>query len=145
MLIKLLCGTYGAKEGDIIISKTSESAPFEVEEKRGRQLIAMGYAREIKSSGHLDEEDAASEDTADGGEETDRKEAADTSEGKDLEDCSIQELRKMAKEKGLPTSGNKAQLIERIVTADNDMEKPDRQEEDPGEEAPIFEPAEPEV
>lgn len=143
MLIKLLCGTYGAKEGDIIISKTSESAPFEVEEKRGRQLIAMRYAKEIKSA--ADREDAAGEDTKDSGEETDGKDTADTSEGKGLEDCSIQELRKMAKEKGLLTSGNKVQLIERIVAAGSDMEKPDMQEEAPEEEAPVFVPAEPEV
>ena len=36
MLIKILEGTFGALENGVVVAKTSRSAPFEVDEKRGR-------------------------------------------------------------------------------------------------------------
>lgn len=146
MLIKLLYGACGVREGDIIVSKTSKSAPFEVEEKRGKQLIAMGYAMEIKTGYSQEREaDVEAEEKADGPQEE---------VVKSLEEYSIQDLRKVAKEMNLSTAGSKQQLLNRIQAADaakelteeklemdSEEETMDKSEEEP----PALTPAEPEV
>lgn len=136
MLIKMICGTYGMLDDDIIVAKTNKSAPFEIEEKKGRQLIESGYAEEIKDI-NVSAENVDSftmDDNQDGG-------------TGNLSDCSLQDLRKQAKEKGLATTGSKQQLIERIQACENAEES--REDEaapvQSGEEPPILMPAEPEA
>lgn len=143
MLIKLLCGTYGAREGNVIIAKTSNSEPFEVEEKRAEQMIAAGYARKAGNEGNFITEDSHAKETEE------IQPAIKEEDVKDITEYSLQDLRKRAKELGLPITGSKQQIIERIQEAENKKLSADGQEEenteDSEEEPPILAPAEPEV
>lgn len=142
MLIKLLYGTYGAKEGDVIVSKTNKSDPFEVEEKRGRRLIDMGYAVQI-DAGYPEREDSNAE-------EGEKEDVPQKETVKSLREYSLEDLKKQAKAMGLSTKGSKQQILERIQ-AEQDKNKPveeNRDEEsgdDSKEEPPVLTPAEPEV
>lgn len=136
MLIKMLCGTYGAAENETIVAKDKQSAPFEVDDKNGRRLISMGYAVEV-TAGEKDETPIAADK-------------------KPLEEYSYQELKKKAKELGLSTQGTAAALLDRIresmgQTDDRKEPEEDFEEDSEGEsgeegpEPPSLEAAEPEV
>lgn len=135
MLIKMLCGTFGTVEDGIIVAKTNKSGAFCVEEKRGRELIEAGYAQEVKDTCYP--EDITS--------------VKGTVEGKiSAEDYSLQELRNLAKEMGLPAGGGKAEIFDRIEMArkkkETAPEDEDIEEADEGEaESPLLTAAEPEA
>lgn len=128
MLIQMICGTFGVREGESVVAKTSRSAPFEVGEEKGKQLILMGYAREVREHEALPlqvhEKDSQSQS---------------------LEDYSIQDLRRMAKGMGLSASGTKKQLIERIQGSDKAPYESQETMAQPNEEPPTLSPAEPEA
>lgn len=108
MLIKMLQGTFGAMEKGIVVAKTSRSAPFEVDEKRGRQLIEAGYARE--AGGDV----SVPAPVLDNGEGEELPEGEAAGVAKELQEYSFNDLRNMAKELGLKAGGSKEQLMERI-------------------------------
>lgn len=138
MLIKMLCGTYGAVENDTVVAKDKQSAPFEVDDKNGQRLVSMGYAVEVRPGEKKDE-------------------TAEPEVVKPLEEYSYQELKKKVKELGLSTNGTAAVLLDRIresigQTADDETVEPeedsddlDGESEDDGPELPKLEAAEPEV
>lgn len=138
MLIKMICGTYGAQEDGVVVAKTIRSAPFEVEEKKGRELITLGYAQEVKSINT----DVKSADAF-------KTEGEQDNNGRNLTDYSLQDLRKLAKKKGLDTTGSKQQIIERIQSCEINSEEESRKDEaapvQSGEEPPVLMPAEPEA
>ncbi len=119
MLIKMLKGTFGALENGAVVAKTSQSAPFEVDDVRGRQIIEAGYAKEMGEDVPVskvlpvsasDEEGrkADSGENVSGGEEPGSAEKA-------LSEYSFAELRNMAKELGLKADGKRDKLEERIA------------------------------
>lgn len=135
MLIKMLCGTFGAIEDGIIVVKTNKSGPFCVEEKRGRELIEAGYAQEVKDTCYPEDitgvKGAVEDKTS-------------------VDDYSLQELRNMAKEMGLPAGGGKTEIFDRIEMArkkkETVPEDEDIEEADEGaEESPLLKAAEPEA
>lgn len=137
MLIKMLCGVCSVVEEGIVTAKTNKSDAFYVEEKRGRELIEAGYAYEVKGTCHL-ENNAGAKDTG-------RNKAT-------AEDYSLQELRNMAKEMGLPAGGSKTELFNRIETARGDEETAPEMEDtenadvdEDAEESPLLTAAEPEA
>lgn len=123
MLIKMICGTYGAMENGLIIAKDSNSAPFEVLEEKGKRLVALGYAQEVG----CDTETEVLKDAA--------PEAAKELEEADLSDYSIQDIRRMAKEMGLSAGGNKQQIIDRMIEARNNADEVQPTKEDEPDEA----------
>lgn len=132
MFIQMICGTFGAREGDTIVAKNNKSAPFEVEKERGMQLIDLGYAKEINGLTMVDADKTAEDN---GG-----------NKEKEWEDYSIQELRKIAREVGVSGFGGKNQIIERIVAAGKETKKGEGKIEEDGEVIPpLLVPAEPEV
>lgn len=150
MLIKMLCGTYGANENGIIVAKTNKSAPFYVEEKRGRELIASGYAKEV--NGMLPAED---DRHSDAGEDHGKENVGD-----DLDNYSAKDLQKLAKEMGLSAGGSKKEIIDRIRKSREEKEDPTLPDEEPAlpdeepdgedegdrlEESPLLTAAEPEA
>lgn len=138
MLIKMLCGTYGAAENETIVAKDKQSVPFEVDDKNGRRLISMGYAVEVRSGEEKDETPMVADE-------------------KPLEEYSYQELKKKAKELGLSTNGTAAALLDRIresigqteddetAESEEDSDDLDGESEDDDYELPKLEAAEPEV
>lgn len=127
----MICGTYGMRDGDIIVAKTSSSAPFNVEEAKGRNLIALGYAQEVKDV------------------VPDAKEGNALNAEDNLTDYSLQDLRKLAKKMGLAATGSKQQLLERILASKSDILEESQEDEaapiQSDEEPPILTPAEPET
>lgn len=136
MLIKIVNGMYGYRpdpDENYIERKDSNSGPFEVDDKEAERLILLGIAQAVAQVGHLPSKDA--EDEGDG-----------------LEDRPISELRKMAKELGLPADGSKAVLAEKIRHAtapasedDDDGEIPQYAEDGENEAPPVLNAADPEV
>lgn len=140
MLIKMLCGTYGALENETVVAKDNQSAPFEVDDKNGRRLISMGYAVEVRPGEKKDETPIVTDE-------------------KPLEEYSYQELKKMAKELGLSANGTAAALLDRIresirqpeedetdgAEPEEDSDDVDEASGDDGTKPPQLEAAEPEV
>ena len=147
MLIKMICGNYGALEGGVVTVKTNQSAPFEVEEKRAMQLIASGYAIQADTIGTRAE--PVAEQNADQYED---QYAEVVPEEELLEYYSAQELKRKAKDLGLSTAGTKEQLINRIkdhlkLMEEDAADDNEDREENAGEKTeapPTLQPAEPE-
>lgn len=118
MLIKMLEGTFGALENGVVVAKTSRSAPFEVDEKRGRQLVEAGYAREMRGDVQVSQElpvpDPNGEEREPGFGEAGSAPEDPGDVREDLSGYSFQGLRNLAKELGLKADGKKEQLLERI-------------------------------
>jgi hypothetical protein len=119
MLIKMLQGTFGALENGAVVAKTSQSAPFEVDDVRGRQLVEAGYAREVGKDVQVSQAlpvqgPKGEERETDSGENVSEKGEPGNAE-KALSEYSFTELRNMAKEMGLKADGKKEQLEERIA------------------------------
>ncbi len=119
MLIKMLQGTFGALENGAVVAKTSQSAPFEVDDVRGRQIVEAGYAREVGKDVQVsqalpvqgpkgEERETDFGENVSGGEEPGSAEKA-------LSEYSFAELRNMAKGLGMKADGKREQLEERIA------------------------------
>ena len=146
MLIRILAGTYGHRPDPdkcFIEKKDKNSPPFEVSDKEAARLTDLGIAQEVFSNIELESDKSFSCANLDGQKE-------------ELEQLSIQKLRKMAKDLGLPADGSKAVLADKIRNASvKDQEKQDEgdSQADENEEAdvydgeapPILQAAEPEV
>lgn len=135
MLIKMLCGACSVVEEGIVTVKTNKSDAFYVEEKRGRELIKAGYAYEVKDTCCL------GNNSSTGTEDAEKNKTS-------AEDYSLQELRSIAKEMGLPAGGSKTELFNRIEAAKNEenaLEDEDTDKDEDAEESPLLTAAEPEA
>lgn len=145
MLIRILAGAYGHRpnpEKSYIEKKDKDSDPFEVNDKEAARLIGLGIA-EMAAVNIEKEPDKISVPADPGGQDD------------DLEQLSIQKLRKMAKDLGLPADGSKSVLAGKIRNAlkiQEDQEESDDPEEE-GDETdtsdreapPVLQAADPEV
>ena len=107
MYIKILVGAYGHRPNpnqSFVEKKDCTSEPFEVNDKEAARLIGLGIAKEISVDA-----DAA----------WNKGETPESASQKydNLEQLSIQQLRKMVKDLGLPADGSKAALAEKIRNA----------------------------
>ncbi len=120
MQVKIICGTYGHEEDGMIVAKDSNSAPFEMNDKRASELIAAGIAEAFSAKEPLN-----------GALIHGRLGRAQ------FEEMNINELRKLAGSLGLPTSGKKEKLIESIVATEVYVDSEEDQEEgiEEGEES----------
>lgn len=149
MLIRILAGAYGHRpdpEKSYIEKKDRDSEPFEVSDKEAERLIRLGIAE--KAAVNIEKESDKDPDTVSEG-----------SHGDGLEQMSIQNLRKMAKNLGLPADGSKAVLAEKIRNAfspngnmdddgqdtDNVQDRGNPDNKSDHEEPPVLQAAEPEV
>lgn len=136
MLIKILTGAYGHRpdsDKTYIEKKDRSSGPFEVSDREAARLIGLGIAEK------------AEDDNSRNG----------VRQEYNLEQLSIQELRKMVKKLGLPADGSKEVLANKIRTAsssDEKMNMDDTEEKEPpaeklppDEAPPLLQAAEPEV
>ncbi|MDE5697631.1 MAG: hypothetical protein K2I96_09520 [Lachnospiraceae bacterium] len=145
MLIRILAGAYGHRPDpgkSYIEKKDKGSEPFDVSDKEAARLIGLGIAEKaaVNIAKELDKESAStiSNDQED-----------------DLEQLSIQKLRKMAKDLGLPADGGKAVLAEKIRNASKVAQNQEEGDDSPyennetdvsdSEDPPILQAAEPEV
>lgn len=117
----IIDGNYGHYENGAVYPKNKNSEPFELEDNKAINLISRGIAEAV--------------DTIDEG-------AADIPSSSDntvsyLEEYSFKELQKIAKDKGLSGAGSKAEIISRILDAENCSQSVD------GSEPPILTAQEP--
>lgn len=117
----IIDGSYGHYENGAVYPKNKNSEPFELEDNKAINLISRGIAEAV--------------DTIDEG-------AADIPSSSDntvsyLEEYSFKELQKIAKDKGLSGAGSKAEIISRILDAENCSQSVD------GSEPPILTAQEP--
>lgn len=137
MLVKIINGNYGHYDNGIVSLKTPDSKPFELEDSKAKRIIGLGVAVKVDSSdeepaGELTEESA--DETADD-EEVSIKGHLDAEQ---LTEYSKEELKNLAKDLGVSTSGSKEQLIDRIIAVEVEAPVAD-------EEPPILEAVVPEV
>lgn len=145
MLIKILAGAYGHRpdQGKSYIEKKDKnSEPFEVSDAEAARLIGLGIAEKVGVDTAKESDKAAELISRD-------------SEGDGLEQLSIQQLRKMAKDLGLPADGGKAVLADKIRNAsmapqkreesDGMSDADDETDMSGGEVPPVLQAAEPEV
>ncbi|MCM1388080.1 MAG: hypothetical protein NC231_12190 [Bacillus sp. (in: Bacteria)] len=114
MLVKIIRGTYGHrpdKNEPRIVKKDKDSPAFELDDKEALRLIALGVA-ETSASGKMPEtEDIESEQMTE----------------KYIMSLEFNDLRKLAKEKGLDSKGTKEELTNRLKAA---FLKDDAEEDD---------------
>ena len=106
MLIRILAGAYGHRpdpEKSYIDKKDKNSEPFEVSDEEAARLIQLGIAESISTNVELQSDISVF--------------SAKSITQNDLEQLSIQKLRIMAKDLGLPANGSKAVLADKIRTA----------------------------
>ncbi len=122
MLIRILAGAYGHRpdpEKSYIDKKDKNSEPFEVSDEEAARLIQLGIAESISTNVELQSDISVF--------------SAKSITQNDLEQLSIQKLRIMAKDLGLPANGSKAVLADKIRTASIKLQE--RQEKN-GESLP---------
>ncbi len=147
MLIKILAGAYGHRpdQGKSYIEKKDKnSEPFEVSDAEAARLIGLGIAEKACANIAKEPDKAAEPISRD-------------SEGDGLEQLTIQQLRKMAKDLGLPADGGKAVLADKIRNASKISKNQEENQEESddltdaktdvsdGEVPPVLQAAEPEV
>lgn len=106
MLVKIISGVYGYRNGNYIIPVTAYDDPIELEDDKAMELIHKGVAKRVET-----QEEETPEDLSDESESSDKV---------DLEDMKVPELRKIAKDMGLDSSGSKAELIELIKAVEDE-------------------------
>lgn len=124
MLVKMICGTYGYRDGKgILIPKDKEAGEFEVTEAEAERLIDSGRA--VKVENELDcrlENQGGLPDPCSATEQ--------------FEKMGIKEIRQIAKDMGIPNTGSKEELVKRITSTTREVSDKD--------EIPSLEAAEPE-
>jgi LAS superfamily LD-carboxypeptidase LdcB len=118
MLIKIIRGTYGyTNKYGRIEPKNKNDAAFEVADAEGRRLILMKVAEEVTSLNQKREtkesEKAPAEPQAKTLEEP-KESSEEEAEDKPYEEMAYNNLKHLAKERGLDTTGTKKDLIARL-------------------------------
>lgn len=120
MLIQIIKGTYGHKDGKVIRPKTPADGPFELAKDKAKDLIAAGIAIEVSEDTEKAEPVAEAETETDEAEvdetvETDADEDGD-SEKAMAKEMTVKELKELAKEKGIeiPDNAKKAEIIDAL-------------------------------
>lgn len=125
--IKITVGTYGYRKDNtspvVLIDK--KSAPIEVKDSEAERVVNLGIAEYV---GNVECGDEKCED-----------EGAGQSQESELEECSLRDLQKIAKEMGLKANGSREELIEKIKEAAEE-----ELGEDPAEAPPVLDAVDPE-
>ena len=122
MLVRIIIdGNYGHYVNGVVIPKNKNSKPFELEDSKALRLISEGVAEAVNG------EPVPDNDGVTGNLDADK-----------LDDLSINDLRKIAKDLGVSASGSKKELIKKICDVEVSAPADD-------EEPPVLEAADPEV
>lgn len=118
-MIRIVKGTYGMRQGNRLVSVTSESDPIELSESQEKRLVACGVAEYVTcGTGTNESESEVMEEIS--------------YDEKALSAMSYNNLRSLAKDLELDTTGTKEEIIDRILESETE------------DEAPVLEAAEPE-
>ncbi len=118
MLIKIIRGTYGyTNKNGRIEPKNKNDEAFEVTDAEGRRLILLKVAEEVTSLNQKKEtkesEKAPAESQTKAVEEPEKSSEEETKD-KPYEEMAYNDLKHLAKERGLDTTGTKKDLIARL-------------------------------
>lgn len=136
MMIKIVNGYYGHRNGRIVELKDTNSPTFDLEESEARRIIGLGIAKAVDS---VSENEPSTQECckSDSGRDTGSLSADELSE------LPYQKLKQICKERGIPADGKKEELIAKLTATDEELQD-DHEEEVVEEEAPALIPAEPE-
>lgn len=110
MLVKIISGVYGYRNGNYIVPITAYDDPIELEDDKAMELIHKGVAERV-----VIQEEESQEETPE-----DLSDESESSDKVDLDDMKVTELRKLAKDMGLDSSGSKSELIELIKAVEDE-------------------------
>lgn len=110
MIVKIISGVYGYRNGNYIVPVTADDEPIELEDDKAMELINKRVAIRVETH-----EEKLQEET-----QEDLSDESESSDKVDLEDMKVSELRKLAKDMGLDSSGSKAELIELIKSVEDE-------------------------
>lgn len=137
MLVRIIIdGNYGHYVNGVVIPKNKNSKPFELEDSKALRLISEGVAEAVNGEPVPDNEGELPDN--DGEPVPDNEGVTGHLDADQLDDLSINDLRKIAKDLGVSASGSKKKLIERICDVEVSAPADD-------EEPPVLEAADPEV
>lgn len=132
MAIKIVKGIYGYRNSQGIIQpKTPKDEPFSLTKEQEERLVEKGVAV------YVNQED---------GREKEQEEEQGNLDAEDLESMSYNELKRLAKNIGIPADGKKEELIKRIAETEVSTGREPQEEtegEENGEEPPELKPEEP--
>lgn len=138
MMIKIVNGYYGHRNGRIVELKDTNSPAFDLEESEARRIIGLGIAKAVDSVSVSENEPNAQEYC-----ESDSDVATGSLSADELSELPYQKLKQICKERGIPADGRKEELIAKLTAADEELQD-DHEEETVEEGAPELMPAEPE-
>ena len=140
MLVRIIIdGNYGHYVNGVVIPKNKNSKPFELEDSKAHRLISEGVAEAVNGEPVPDNEGELPDPFCNDGEPVpDNEGVTGHLDADQLDDLSINDLRKIAKDLGVSASGSKKELIERICDVEVSAPADD-------EEPPVLEAADPEV
>jgi hypothetical protein len=134
-MIQIIRGVYGYMDKDgIVRAKGVDAPPFELQPEQEARLVRLGVAQYVGTVNQAPEE-------ADLAEDLDLGSIDESSlEERPLEEYSVKELRELGKDYGLTfkVGISKAEMVKAIEEAEAALEEDD----DDGESAPVFDPAE---
>lgn len=137
MLVRIIIdGNYGHYVNGVVIPKNRNSKPFELEDSKALRLISEGVAEAVNGEPVPDNEGELPDN--DGVTVPDNEGVTGNLDADQLDDLSINDLRKIAKDLGVSATGSKKELIERICDVEVSAPADD-------EEPPVLEAADPEV
>lgn len=140
MLVRIIIdGNYGHYVNGVVIPKNKNSKPFELEDSKALRLISEGVAEAVNGEPVPDNDGELPDPFCNNGEPVpDNEGVTGNLDADQLDDLSINDLRKIAKDLGVSASGSKKKLIERICDVEVSAPADD-------EEPPVLEAADPEV
>ena len=148
MLVRIIIdGNYGHYVNGVVIPKNKNSKPFELEDSKALRLISEGVAEAVNGEPVPDNEGELPDPFCNDGEPVpdndgvtvpDNEGVTGNLDADQLDDLSINDLRKIAKDLGVSASGSKKELIKKICDVEVSAPAED-------EEPPVLEAADPEV
>ena len=140
MLVRIIIdGNYGHYVNGVVIPKNKNSKPFELEDSKALRLISEGVAEAVNGEPVPDNDGELPDPFCNNGEPVpDNEGVTGHLDADQLDDLSINDLRKIAKDLGVSASGSKKELIKKICDVEVSAPAED-------EEPPVLEAADPEV
>lgn len=137
-MIRIIKGIYGYKNKDNVIEpKTCTDEPFSLTKEQEARLVSKGVAEYVEVAPVQPQDERKSEET---------KMPKGNLDKEKLMEWGYNELKRLAKEMGIPAIGTKEELVDKIVAEKVAYTAEDEEGADDGEgkeEPPAFNPEEP--
>ncbi|RDY28651.1 hypothetical protein [Lachnotalea glycerini] len=139
-MIQIIKGTYGYKEANgTVTPKTSKDGPFSLTEEQEARLIKRKVAVAVEQK--EEKVEANNDDIVDDAAQQNEITTTGNLDREQLESMSYNDVKKLASDLGVPATGKKDEIIEKLLTIEVEAAV---DSEDDQDEAPVLTAAEPE-